>query len=211
MTLPLNVKDAFEACGAIVPGHFVYTSKKHGPTYVNKDALALYPDTFTILCEELAGQILQVTTDFTLVAAPATGGIAPGQVVAQHLCRLTGRRIRSVYADQAPNETFVFRRGYGIHVRGAHVLVVEDILNSGKSGRSILEAVKECDGTTTAVAALCNRGGVTADSLNVPHIISLLDLSLEAWPASECILCQAGRPVDTDLGHGAEFLASRPG
>jgi orotate phosphoribosyltransferase len=59
------------------------------------------------------------------------------------------------------------------------------------------------------VAALCNRGGVTAADLDVPALVSLVELSLDSWEAADCPLCRAGVPVNTDVGKGREFLAAR--
>jgi orotate phosphoribosyltransferase len=58
------------------------------------------------------------------------------------------------------------------------------------------------------VAALCNRGGVTAEALGAPALYSLASVPLESWPAEECPLCAAGVPVNTRLGKGAAFLAA---
>ena len=59
------------------------------------------------------------------------------------------------------------------------------------------------------MTALCNRGGITAADLGVPAFSALVTLSLDSWEATSCPLCRGGVPVNTDIGKGREFLASR--
>jgi orotate phosphoribosyltransferase len=75
--------------------------------------------------------------------------------------------------------------------------------------REAVAAVRAAGGQVVAVAALCNRGGLTAADLDVPVLRALMELSLESWEASACPLCRDGVPVDTEVGKGREFLAAR--
>jgi orotate phosphoribosyltransferase len=100
----------------------------------------------------------------------------------------------------------IFRRGYDALVAGRRVLVVEDILTTGGSARTVVQAVEKAGGTVVGVAALCNRGGVTADLLGSPQLYSLASVPLESWSAEECPLCASGVPVNTRLGKGAAFV-----
>ena len=44
---------------------------------------------------------------------------------------------------------------------------------------------------------------------NPPIFDQLVKLHLEQWPESECELCQGNIPVNTDIGHGKDFLAKK--
>ena len=92
---------------------------------------------------------------------------------------------------------------------GRRVLVVEDIVTTGGSVRQTVAAVRTAGGQVTMVTALCNRGGVTAADLGVPVFSALVTLSLDSWEAASCPLCRDGVAVNTDVGKGREFLASR--
>jgi orotate phosphoribosyltransferase len=87
--------------------------------------------------------------------------------------------------------------------------VVEDIVTTGGSVRQTVAAVRAGGGEVTRVMALCNRGGITAADLGVPAFAALVTLSLDSWEASACPLCRDGVPVNSDVGKGREFLASR--
>ncbi len=194
--------------GAIVTNdHIVYTSGRHGSTYVNKDAL--YPHTAAAsmvgaaLADHFAGQAIDV------VAGPTVGGVIMAQWTAHHLSQLTNREVLAVYAEEESGEggkRRVFRRGYDDLITGRRVLVVEDVMTTGGSARLVVEAVMAAGGIVVGVGALCNRGGITAADLGVPALIALAELPLESYPADNCPLCAAGIPINTRLGKGAAFL-----
>ena len=56
---------------------------------------------------------------------------------------------------------------------------------------------------------LFNRGNITAESLGVPRLMSLVELELSTYNPETCPLCATGVPINTDVGKGKEFLASK--
>jgi orotate phosphoribosyltransferase len=189
-----------EVGGILTGRHVVYTSGRHGRAYVNKDAV--YPHTERVgeLCGLLAESVRGLGAE--VVCGPALGGIILSQWTAHHLHAL------AVFAEKLPAGGLGLRRGYDRLVAGRRVVVVEDVLNTGGSVREAVAAVRAAGGEVVAVAALCNRGGLTAADLDVPVLRALMALSLESWDAAACPLCRDGVPVDTDVGKGREFLAT---
>ena len=102
------------------------------------------------------------------------------------------------------------KRGYGPLVSHQPCLVVEDVINTGATVSKTISAVKNLGGTVIGVGALCNRSGgkVTAESLGVPKLFSLLDFDMEMFPEDSCPICREKGPksVRTDLGKGRDFL-----
>jgi orotate phosphoribosyltransferase len=45
--------------------------------------------------------------------------------------------------------------------------------------------------------------------LGVPEYVYLMEYDIPDWPASECPLCKAGLPVNTQFAHGQDFLDAR--
>jgi len=194
--------------GAIIGnGHFVYKSGKHGSAYVNKDVLYLHPEDTTLVCLVLANLFSRDSVE--VVVGPMIGGIILSQHTALRLRKITHHQILSVYAEKTDDcEGFVIKRGYDKVVSGKRVLVVEDVLTTGASARKTVEAVRAVGGEVIGVGAICNRGGVTAEDVgNVPRLEVLMNIDFESWDESECPLCKQGVPINTDVGHGAEFLA----
>lgn len=165
---------------------------------MNKDAVYPYTERVAELCGLMAEAVREHEPD--VACGPAMGGIILSQWTAHHLGCL------AVYAEKAPEGGLVLRRGYDAVVRGRRVLVVEDILNTGGSLRETVVAVRAAGGVVVAAAALCNRGGVTAQEAGVPALVALVELTLDSWEASACPLCRDRVPINTDVGKGREFL-----
>ena len=197
--------------GALITNdHLVYTSGRHGSSYVNKDALYPHTAATSAVCERIAHHF--ATAEIAVVAGPTVGGVIMAQWTAHHLSLLTGREVLAVYAEEEPTDEGkrrVFRRGYDVLVAGQRVLVVEDILTTGGSVRQVVEAVEATGGTVVGVGALCNRGGITAAQIGAPALFCLAEVPLTSYPAEACPLCAAGVPVNPRLGKGAAFVAGK--
>lgn len=201
-----------EQVGAIIQNsHIVYTSGKHGSSYVNKDAL--YPH--TTITSQIAAQMAAsfASAGVAIVAGPTIGGVILAQWVAYHLTQQGRQPVLAIYAEEQTGadgtRTRIFRRGYDSYLPGKRTLIVEDILTTGQSARAVVDAVQRAGGVPVGVAALCNRGGVDAAQLGVPHLAALTSLDLAAWDAAACPLCAAGVPINTAVGKGAAFLAQQ--
>ena len=202
----------FREIGAIQSGHFVLTSCKHSKVYINKDAI--YPHVLQLsrICQNIANYFRYSLAQPTeVVAAPALGGIALSQWTAYHLAEepLDIAEIPfAIYAEKSDG-ILEFRRGYDRLIPGRRVLVVDDILTTGGSVIGVIDAVRKLGGSVVGVGVLCNRGGITAEQLDVPLLYSLTSLPTDAWDEPECPLCREGVEINTDVGKGKEYLAKK--
>lgn len=207
-----EVLQIFETMEAIITGsHIVYTSGKHGSAYVNKDAI--YPSTkrTSALCKAIAEHFVTPyhksgIVDIDIVAGPAVGGVILAQWVAHWLTALGESEVLAIYAEDGPNETKVFERGYDKLIPGRRVLVVEDVLTTGGSVRKLIDSVKALNGIIIGVGVLCNRGGVKPEDIGAPEIFALTNIPFEAFDEEECPLCKKGVPINTEVGKGREYL-----
>lgn len=204
--------------GAVISdSHVVYSAGRHGSAYINKDALYPHVQETSKLCSVIARHFRHHIIN--TVVAPAVGGVILSQWVAHHLGSFTDSNVCSVYAEKemihVPETelfsftgNFKFGRGYERFVSGKRVLVVEDVLTSGKSAQKVVEAVNAVHGNVVGVAAICNRGGVTAEQLGVPELFSLVNIQRETWPPGKgsCPLCDRDIPINTQVGHGKSYL-----
>lgn len=192
-----------EAGGLLTDDHFIYSSGKHGSTYINKDAVYAYTDKISKLCRALAERF--VADGVETVCGPTLGGIVLSQWTARHLSDLAGKEVLSVFAEKTNREKdFALTRGYRRFVAGKRVLVVEDVITTGASVRKVIEVVKDAGGEVAGVGVMgySGRVGVTAEDLGAPKLETLLTLDLEAWDAKDCPLCARGVPINTTLGKG---------
>jgi orotate phosphoribosyltransferase len=187
--------------------HFVYKSGKHGSGYINMDPLFPHIQLVAKLCGELAGAFLE---EFDTVAAPAIGGIELSLLTALAHHNRTGQITSGVWADKVDGGFAFDRAGFTDHIRHKRVLVVEDLLTTGGSVAQVCRLVESHGGIVIGVGAICNRGGVTARDLDVPHLHTLSEVDFQAVDAAICPDCVAGKPIVADIGHGEAYRQAHP-
>lgn len=198
---PEDALERLRRVGALIDDtHVVLASGRHSDSYVNKDALFPYTEWASDFAAEIARCFLgnRVNT----VIGPAVGAIGMAMWTAHHLTEMAGHQVHAVYSEAGE-----IRRGFDRHISDKNVLVVEDILTTGASARATIQAVQSCQGAVVGLGALCNRGGVTLDELGVARLFSVVSLSLESWDEENCPLCFKGILINTQVGHGREFVA----
>ncbi len=93
--------------------------------------------------------------------------------------------------------------------RGKLFVGIEDIVNNGTTVREIKSLFKEkADAEVVAFLSFVNRAGQTAESLGIADFYPYMNPKLEQFDVREapCPLCAAGRPLNTELGKGAEWV-----
>lgn len=167
-------------CGALEEGHFLLSSGRHSPRYVQCALLLADPGRAREAGRELAA--LLEGRDVESVVSPALGGLIIGHEVAAALgvpFRFTERR----------EGDMTLRRGFRLRP-GERVAVVEDVVTTGRSTLETMEVVKGAGGETVAVASLVDRTG-GGSPFDVPFV-ALLGLDFPTWDAASCPLCAQG-------------------
>jgi orotate phosphoribosyltransferase len=201
------VLDIYQKAGGFRAGHFVFVSGLHADTYINKNAVYPYTGEVSRICRSIAEKWQGKGID--VIVGPSTGGIILSQWVAHHLSELDGHDVMSVYADK-DGDGFVIKRGYEDIVKGQNVLVVEDLVTTGGSVKKVVEEARRVGGEVAGAVVVVNRGQVTKEMVgNPPEFISLLTVHLGQWPEAECELCKRGIPINTEVGHGKQYLEKK--
>jgi len=179
-----NAEEIFEKSGAIMKGHFLLTSGLHSPVYWEKFKVLQYPEYTEALCriiaEHFRGQKVEV------VAAPTTGGI----ILSFEMARQLG--VRGIFAERINDKERAFRRGFSISP-GERVLIVDDILTTGKSIREVIAAVNNLGGEIIGIGVLVDRSEQSVD-FGFP-LFSCLRVETVAYSPEECPLCAARIPL----------------
>ncbi len=204
----LEIEKIFSDTNAIIDkSHVVYTSGKHGQAYVNKDAIYPHVNQISKLCLFMAENFKDYDVD--AIVGPVVGGVALAQWTAFHLSLLQGKEILALTADK-DGDGFVIKRGQEQFIKGKKILVVEDVLTTGGSVKKVVDVVNNMDGYVVGVSALCNRGGITVEDIgNVPVLMALMNITLDAFDEKDCIYCKKNLPINTSVGKGAEYLKNR--
>lgn len=201
-----EVLEVLENVGAFRSGHFVFTSGRHSDSYVNKDALYTHTHELARLCRSIAERFADKQIE--VVIGPAVGAAILSQWVAYFLTEITGREVYATFADKDGQGGFIIKRGYEKIISGRKTLVVEDLTTTGGSLKKVVETARLGGANVIAAVVICNRGDVQIkDTGNPPEFVSLVTLELDSWAESECELCAKNIPVNTDIGHGREFIA----
>lgn len=181
----------FERAGALLRGHFSYTSGRHGAEYLEKFRLLENPETTTALGGMIATHFAGAGVE--LVAGPTTGGIILAYEVARQL------QVRAVYAERGEAGGRVLRRGFTVRP-GERVLVVDDIVTTGGSVREMLTSMEDAGGAVVGVGVLGDRTGGQM-KVAVPFF-ACLTVDFPSYAPSECPLCAAGIPLSSQRGTG---------
>jgi orotate phosphoribosyltransferase len=167
--------DVFRQAGAILEGHFILSSGLRSPVFIQKARVFQYPEKTEKLCRALADKVRAAGFgDIDIIVSPAVGGIIPGYETARHL---------GVPAVWVEREQGVFHLRRFELARGARVLIVEDIVTTGLSGRETIAAVEALGARVVACACLIDRSGGEAE-LGVP-LVALARYKVPAYPAAE--------------------------
>jgi orotate phosphoribosyltransferase len=183
--VPLDVLTLLSKTGALLQGHFRLSSGLHSPNYVQCALLLEHPRNAKALGEALAARVRSIRAQ--KVVAPAMGGVIIGYTVAEAL------DLPFVFTERKEGQ-MTLRRGFKID-RGERVLIVEDVVTTGKSTREAASVVAEHGGLVFGFAAILNRSG-KANPFDAPYE-SLLALDLETYDESSCPLCKAGMAVSS--------------
>jgi len=150
-----DVLGAFREVGALLNGHFILSSGRRSPVFLQKALVFSDPETSARLCKALAERIVERFGKIDVVAGPAVGGIIPGYETARHL------GARAIFAERVDGD-LTFRRGFSI-AQGERVLICEDIVTTGLSFRETVDALGSLPGEVVGGACIIDRSNGKAD------------------------------------------------
>ncbi|HHN67709.1 MAG TPA: orotate phosphoribosyltransferase [Thermopetrobacter sp.] len=181
-----EVLNEFRAAGALLEGHFVLSSGRHSGQYLQCARVMMEPARGERLCRALARKVMrELNTPIDLVVSPAMGGVIVGYETARHV------ECPAIFYERVDG-AFTLRRGFEIP-RGAHCLMVEDIVTTGLSSRECIAAIDADGGHVVGAACLIDRSGGAAD-VGVP-LVALATLAIETYAPDEVPAALAAIPV----------------
>ena len=183
-----EVEQLFRDSGALLDGHFVLSSGRHSPGYLEKFQVLQWPKRTERLCAGIVERVRPMRVE--TVAGPTTGGI----ILAHEVGRQLG--VRAIYAerDEAAGSR-VFRRGFHLS-RDERVLVVDDIMSTGGSVEETIAAVRAAGAMAVGAAVFVDRsGGEAARRLGGVPIVALWETTLATYDPRSCPQCAAGEPI----------------
>ncbi len=191
----MDIEAIYKESGALLSGHFILSSGKHSPNYLQSAKVLEDPKRAKLLADALAKIIREAGIEVETVCAPALGGVIAGYELARAL------DVRSIFVERKGG-VMELRRGFEV-AQGERVLICEDIITTGGSAFEAAEIIESLGAEVVAFAALANRGFCSRYGLekepklecklpkNKP-LFALADFEFEIYDPNNCPLCKEG-------------------
>jgi orotate phosphoribosyltransferase len=149
--------DILKKTNALLEGHFVLSSGLHSSKYIQCAKLLSFPVLADKICKSLANKIKKKYKKIDLILAPAMGGVIIGFEIGKILKKET------IFCERV-NGKFTLRRGFNIK-KGTKVLIIEDVITTGKSSLECVKLIKKANAKLLGFASIIDRS--TKKSLKI--------------------------------------------
>ena len=146
----MDIMQIYKNANALLEGHFLLSSGKHSPFYLQSAKVLENPKTAEELARALEEIIRDCGVQIDCVCSPSLGGILAGYELARAL------GVRFIFTERV-NGAMTLRRGFEVS-EGEKILVCEDIITTGGSAMEAAKEVQKLGAKVVAYAALAKRG-----------------------------------------------------
>jgi orotate phosphoribosyltransferase len=135
---------------------FTWASGWKSPIYCDNRKTLSFPSVRTYIRQQLARAVVETYGKPDVIAGVATGGIAQGVLVAQEL------NLPFVYVRPEPKKHGLSNQVEGEIEKGQSVVVIEDLISTGKSSLNAVEALRAAGCDVKGMVAIFTYGFDTA-------------------------------------------------
>jgi len=172
----LSLKDSLavlKKTEALLEGHFILSSGLHSSKYVQCAKLLSYPNLSDQFCKSLCKKIKINFKKIDLILAPAMGGVVIGYIIGKLLNKET------IFCERV-NGKFELRRGFSIK-KNINVLIVEDVITTGKSSLECSKLVSNYNSNVIGYACLIDRSSKLSLKIKNKKIVSQISLKIPTY------------------------------
>ena len=134
---------------ALLDGHFVLSSGLHSSKYIQCARLLSYPHLAKDISFSLSRKIKKKFKKIDLILSPAIGAIIIGYEIGRLLKKET------IFCERVKGK-FEIRRGFKIK-KGSKVLIIEDVITTGKSSLECVKLIKKSRAKLVGFACIIDR------------------------------------------------------
>ena len=178
---------------ALIEGHFILSSGLHSSKYIQCAQLMSKPNYAVKICESLANKIKNEFNNFDLILSPAMGGIIVGYEIGKILNKQT------IFSERV-NGVFKLRRDFKIR-KGDKVLIIEDVITTGKSSIECSKLVASSEANIVGYACIIDRSNGKSEIKE--KIVSQIELNIPTYNKDnlpkELSLIKAVKPGSRNL------------
>tara|TARA_B100000963_G_scaffold53391_1_gene41518 strand:+ start:3048 stop:3623 length:576 start_codon:yes stop_codon:yes gene_type:complete len=158
---------------SLLEGHFILSSGLRSEKYLQCAQLMMYPDLAEKVCKSLAEKISCSKIDIDLVASPALGGLLVGYQVSKYL------KVPNIFVERVNNK-FTLRRGF--ECKNKKILVVEDVITTGKSSKECAKCLEELGAQIVGYACVVDRSN---GGSKINKIISQINFNIPVFSEND--------------------------
>ena len=142
---------------ALLEGHFILSSGKHSSVYLQSAIVLSIPEYLKKIAFALVQNIKKIVEidKINLVVSPAMGGVVIGSKIGEVLNK------KAIFLERV-NSNFTLRRGFQI-LKNDKVLLVEDVLTTGKSSLESIECIKSFGAEVMCLASIIDRSNANLE------------------------------------------------
>ena len=156
---------------ALLEGHFILSSGLHSKQYVQCAKLLSHPKKAEAICSSLCEKINKSLKNIDIILSPAIGGVVVGYEVGRQL------KIETIFAERIDGK-FILRRDFKIK-QNSKVLIVEDVITTGKSALECSNIVKMNKANLVGYACIIDR---SSKSVSIKEkIVSQMQFNIETF------------------------------
>ena len=160
---------------ALLEGHFILSSGLHSNQYVQCAKLLSNPKKAESICASLCEKINDTFDKIDIILSPAIGGIVVGYEVGRQL------DIETIFAERF-NGKLKLRRGFVIP-KNSSVLIVEDVITTGKSALECSKIIKMNNSKLIGYACIIDRSN--KEILIKDKIVSQIKFEISTFKGNE--------------------------
>ena len=149
MLSPKKSLSILKKTNALLEGHFVLSSGLHSPSYIQCAKLLSHPSKANKICLSLSKKIKKKIKKIDIILSPAMGGIVIGYEIGKLLKKET------IFCERVSGK-FALRRGFVLK-KNSRVLIVEDVITTGKSSLECVKLIKKSKAKLAGFACIIDR------------------------------------------------------
>lgn len=131
---------------------FTWASGWKSPIYCDNRKVLSYPYVRDYIKSELSNMVFELYPEAAVIAGVATAGIPHGALVADQL------KLPFIYVRSKPKEHGMGNQIEGVLQPGQPVVVVEDLISTGKSSLEAVQAIRAAGGEVIGMVSIFNYG-----------------------------------------------------
>ena len=174
---------------ALLEGHFVLSSGLHSNRYIQCAKLLSFPNLSKKICHSLSKKIRKKFKKIDLILSPAIGGIVIGYEIGKLLNKET------IFCERVKRK-FTLRRGFYIK-KSSKVLIVEDVITTGKSSMECVSLIKKAKAQLIGFACIIDRSNKKSLKIKKKPLVSQLKMQAQTFHKNNLPLSLKKIPVSS--------------